>query len=79
MARGCADQVGTTADINNLMQASTLVHGKKEQCVCGYGLTGCGLTQETQGIKANWHVTILQGRRKVLDKATQMGRIRAKG
>ena len=67
--------VGTAANVNDVTQASALVHGEESDVFADAGYQGVAKREETQGIEANWHVAMRPGKRRVLDKATQMGRV----
>lgn len=67
--------VGTAANVNDVTQASALVHGEERDVFADAGYQGVGKREETQGIKANWHVAMRPGKRRALDKATPMGRV----
>ena len=67
--------VGTAANVNDVTQASALVHGEERDVFADAGYQGVGKREETQGIKANWHVAMRPGKRRVLDKATPVGRV----
>ena len=67
--------VGTAANVNDVTQAGALVHGEETDVFADAGYQGVAKREETQGIKANWHVAMRAGKRKVLDKSTPMGEI----
>ena len=67
--------VGTAANVNDVTQASALVHGEETDVFADAGYQGVAKREETQGIKANWHVAMRPGKRKALDKSTPMGAI----
>ena len=58
-----------------MTQASALVHGEESDVFADAGYQGVAKREETQGIEANWHVAMRPGKRRVLDKATPMGRV----
>ena len=66
--------VGTAANVNDVTQASALVHGEESDVFAAAGYQGVAKREETRGMKANWHVAMRPGKRQVLDKATPMGR-----
>ena len=51
------------------------MHGEERDVFADAGYQGVGKREETQGIKANWHVAMRPGKRRVLDKATPVGRV----
>ena len=67
--------VGTAANVNDVTQAGALVHGEESDVFADAGYRGVAKREETQGIEVNWHVAMRPGKRKVLDKATPMGRV----
>ncbi|MDT4881438.1 IS5 family transposase ISPsp3 [compost metagenome] len=67
--------VGTAANVNDVTQASALVHGEEADVFADAGYQGVAKREETQGIEANWHVAMRPGKRKALDKATPMGAV----
>ncbi len=67
--------VGTAANVNDVTQASALVHGEETDVFSDAGYQGVAKREETQDIKANWHVAMRPGKRKALDKSTPMGAI----
>lgn len=67
--------VSTAANVNDVTQAHALVHGEETDVFSDAGYQGVGKRDETQGIKAHWHVAMRPGKRKVLDKSTPRGAI----
>ena len=67
--------VGTAANVNDVTQASALVHGEETDVFADAGYQGVSKREETQDIAVNWHVAMRPGKRKVLDKSTPMGAI----
>ena len=67
--------VGTAANVNDVTQAGALMHGEESDVFADAGYQGVAKREETQGIEVNWHVAMRPGKRKVLDKATPMGRV----
>ena len=67
--------VGTAANVNDVTQASALVHGEETDVFADAGYQGVAKREETQDIEVNWHVAMRPGKRKVLDKSTPMGAI----
>lgn len=67
--------VGTAANVNDVTQAGALVHGEESDVFADAGYQGVAKREETQGIEVEWHVAMRPGKRKVLDKATPMGRV----
>lgn len=67
--------VGTAANVNDVTQASALVHGEETDVFADAGYQGVAKREEVQGIEANWHVAMRPGKRRALDKSTPMGAI----
>ena len=67
--------VGTAANVNDVTQASKLVHGDEADVFADAGYQGVAKREETQGITAQWHVAMRPGKRRALDKSTLMGAI----
>jgi len=66
--------VGTAANVNDVTQASALVHGEETDVFADAGYQGVAKREETQDIKANWHVAMRPGKRKALDKVRPWAR-----
>jgi IS5 family transposase len=62
--------VSTAANVNEVTQASSLVHGEGIDVFAYAGYQGVAKREETQGIEVNWHVAMRPGKCRVLDKAT---------
>ena len=67
--------VGTAANVNDVTQASKLVHGEESDVFADAGYQGVAKREEVQGIEAKWHVAMRPGKRCALDKSTPMGAI----
>jgi IS5 family transposase len=67
--------VGTAANVNDVTQASALVHGEETDVFADAGYQGVSKREEIQDIAVNWHVAMRPGKRKALDKSTPMGAI----
>ena len=65
--------VGTAANVNDVTQASQLVHGEEADVFADAGYQGVAKREEVQDIPANWHVAMRPGKRRALDKDTPMG------
>ena len=65
--------VGTAANVNDVTQASQLVHGEEADVFADAGYQGVAKREDTQGIEVNWHVAMRPGKRKALDKGHPMG------
>jgi IS5 family transposase len=62
--------VGTAANVNDVTQASKLVHGEESDVFADAGYQGVAKREEVQGIEASWHVAMRPGKRRALDKNT---------
>ena len=67
--------VGTAANVNDVTQASALVHGEETDVFADAGYQGVAKREEVQGIDANWHVAMRPGKRRALDKDSPMGAV----
>ena len=67
--------VGTAANVNDVTQASALVHGEESDVFADAGYQGVSKREETQDIEATWHVALRPGKRKALDRSTPMGAV----
>lgn len=67
--------VGTAANVNDVTQAHALVHGEESDVFVDAGYQGVEKREDTQGIKAKWHVAMKPGKRRALDKSTPLGEL----
>ena len=67
--------VGTAANVNDVTQASALVHGEETDVFADAGYQGVAKREEVQGIEVNWYVAIRPGKRRALDKDSPMGAV----
>lgn len=67
--------VGTAANVNDVTQAHALVHGQEADVFADAGYQGVAKRQENRASAVNWHVAMRPGKRKVLDRATPLGRV----
>ncbi|WP_340700707.1 transposase [Burkholderia cenocepacia] len=59
--------IGTAANVNDVTQAASLLHGQ-EQHAWGYaGYQGVDKREETQGSKTQWHMAMRPVKRRALD------------
>ena len=66
--------VGTAANVNDVTQAHALLHGEETDVFADAGYVGVTKREETQGIRAQWHVAMRPGKRRLLDITTPLGR-----
>ncbi len=69
--------VGTAANAHDITQAHALLHGEETDVFGDSGYRGVEKREEVQvqHAEVNWHVAMMPGKRKLLDKATPMGAI----
>jgi IS5 family transposase len=67
--------VGTAANVHDVTQAAALVHGEEADVFADAGYQGAAKRQETQDIKARWHVAMRPGKRRALDRQTPLGKL----
>lgn len=67
--------VGTAANVNDVTQASKLVHGEETDVFADAGYQGVAKREEVQGIEAHWPVALRPGKRRALDKSCPIGAI----
>jgi len=65
--------VDKAANVNDVTQASKLVHGEETNVFADAGYHGVAKREKVQGIKASWHVTMRLGKRRALDKSRPWG------
>lgn len=71
----CIALVGTAGNVNDVTQAHALVHGEEREVFADAGYQGVEKREDTQGIKAKWHVAMKPGKRRALDKSTPLGEL----
>jgi len=59
--------VGTSANVNDVTQAHALVHGEESDVFADAGYQGVDKREDTQDIRARWHVALRPGLRRRLD------------
>ena len=69
--------IGTAANVNDVTQAGALVHGQESDVFADSGYRGVEKREEIQAKhpKVNWHIAMMPGKRKAVDKSTPMGAI----
>jgi IS5 family transposase len=65
--------LGTAATVNNVAQASCLVHGKEANVCAHAGCQAVAKREETQDFNANWHVAMRPGKRRALNMNSRIG------
>jgi IS5 family transposase len=66
---------GTSGNVHDITQAGKLVHGQETDIFADAGYQGVQKREQVQGIKAQWHVAMRPGKRRALDKSTELGRL----
>lgn len=67
--------VGTAANVNDVTQARELVRGDEAEVFCDAGYQGVDKREETQDVKAKWHIAMRPGKRRALNKDTVLGQL----
>jgi IS5 family transposase len=69
--------VGTGANVNVVTQASALVHGEEADVFTDVGYRDVETREEVQARhpELDWHIAMLPGKRRAMDKGTPMGAI----
>jgi IS5 family transposase len=67
--------VGTAANVHDVTQAHALVHGEEAHVFGDAGYVGVDKREDTQAIRAQWHVAMRPGRRRALHKSTPLGQL----
>jgi IS5 family transposase len=65
--------VGTAANVHDVTQAHKLLHGQETDAFTDSGYQGVDKRDETQELDVAWHVAMRPGKRKALDKTSQLG------
>ena len=79
--QGLVHSVATTAaNAHDVTQAHALLHGQETDVFADSGYRGVEKREEVQARhpNVNWHIAMMPGKRKALDKGTPMGTILAK-
>src|SRR3546814_12821536 len=66
--------VGTAANVNDVTQASALVHGEETDVFADAGYQGVAKRETTQGRKAHWHVAMRPGKSNTVTNKPPKGR-----
>jgi transposase, IS5 family len=67
--------VGTAANVSDVTQAGALLHGKETAIFGDAGYQGVEKREETQHVKARWHIAMRPGKRRALNRDTESGRL----
>jgi IS5 family transposase len=66
---------GTAANVNDVVEGNSLLHGKETEVFADAGYQGADKRPDAPESVA-WHVAMKPGNRKVLDKTTEIGRLK---
>jgi IS5 family transposase len=67
--------VGTAANVNDVTQARALVRGDETEVFGDAGYQGVEKREETQDVKAKWHIAMRPAKRRALNKDTALGQL----
>ena len=59
--------IGTAANVNDVTQATQLLHGQETDVFADAGYQGVDKREEAQGLKVDWHIAMRPGKRAALD------------
>jgi IS5 family transposase len=74
--QGLVHSVATTAaNAHDITQAHALLHGQERDVFADSGYRGVGEREEIQALHpgVNWHIAMMPGTRRAMDKSTPMG------
>ncbi|MCA6218453.1 IS5 family transposase [Ideonella sp. B7] len=60
--------IGTAANVNDVTQATQLLHGQEQDIFADAGYQGVDKRPEAQDLTVNWHIAMRPGKRAALDK-----------
>ena len=63
--------IGTAANVHDVTQAQSLLHGEETDVFGDVGYQGVGKREENLELPVTWHVAMRPGKRKNLSKSTQ--------
>ena len=67
--------VSTAANVNDVTQAASLLHGEEEHVFGDAGYQGVDKREELQGSKTQWHVAMRPGKRRALDPERELHKL----
>jgi IS5 family transposase len=59
--------IGTAANVNDVTQATQLLHGQETDVFADAGYQGVDKRQEAQGLAVDWHIAMRPGKRAALE------------
>jgi IS5 family transposase len=67
--------LGTAANVHDVTQSHSLVHGEEAHVFGDAGYVGVNKREDTQAIRAQWHVAMWPGQRRALHKSTPLAQL----
>src|SRR6218665_1362377 len=67
--------VGTAANVNDVTQATALLHGEEKVVFADAGYRGVAKREEAKDLEVDWHIAMRPGRRCALDTGRQVDRL----
>lgn len=64
--------IGTAANVNDVTQATQLLHGQETDVFADAGYQGVDKREEAQGLPVNWHIAMRPGKRAALDLSSAL-------
>ena len=64
--------IGTAANVNDVTQATQLLHGQEKDVFADAGYQGVDKRDEAQGLNVNWHIAMRPGKRAALDLSSAL-------
>lgn len=64
--------IGTAANVNDVTQATQLLHGQETDVFADAGYQGVGKREEAQGLTVDWHIAMRPGQRAALDLSSAL-------
>ena len=64
--------IGTAANVNDVTQATQLLHGQEKDVFADAGYQGVDKRDEAQGLMVDWHIAMRPGKRAALDLSSAL-------
>jgi IS5 family transposase len=64
--------IGTAANVNDVTQATQLLHGQEKDVFADAGYQGVDKREEAQGLDVDWHIAMRPGKRAALDLSSAL-------
>jgi IS5 family transposase len=68
--------VTTAVNVHDVTQAQDLLHGEETDVFEGSGYCDVEKREEAKDLQVNWHIAMIQGKRRVLNLGTASGQLR---